>query len=96
MLAVDVEKQQDDFYLYAGRMPQEIMKQLPPMLVFFSEFDYLRRDAIKMVENLQEAGKLLDYFSMPGTMHGYEIQGGPEAKIALQESKKAWVRYVDN
>ena len=50
-------------------MPLESLKKLPPTIVITGEFDFLRRDALAMVERLKQAGVLLDYWSMAGSDH---------------------------
>ena len=82
-----------DFYLVPGRMPLDELRQCPPTVVFTSEFDYLRRDAIAFIARLKEAGRLLDYYSHPGGIHGYEA--GEAGAYAHQETIKAWKKYVD-
>lgn len=37
------------------------LKDFPPTVVFTSEFDYLRRDALHFIEQLKKAGKYLDH-----------------------------------
>jgi len=39
--------------LYPGRMSLEQLKKLPPAVVFSSEYDYLRRDAHKIIQKLK-------------------------------------------
>ena len=53
-------------------MPLEQMSKLPPTIIFTGEFDFLRRDAIAMIKRLEQAGTLLDYFSMAGGDHFYD------------------------
>ena len=38
--------------MFPGRMPLESLKKLPPTIVITGEFDFLRRDALAMVERL--------------------------------------------
>lgn len=57
------ENQTEDPYLFPGNMPMDIMRRLPPTIVYTSEFCNLRRDAVKAIRRFEEAGVLLDYFS---------------------------------
>lgn len=47
--------------LYPGKMSMEDLKQIPPTVVFTSEFDFLRKDALDLISRLREAGKYLDH-----------------------------------
>ncbi len=77
-------------------MPADMPAKIPMTIVMTSEFDFLQRDALVFIERLRSVGRLLDFFSMPGVMHGYEcFHGSPEAKIAIVEANKAWKAYID-
>ena len=78
------QNQLDDPYLFPGKMPMDMMKKLPPTIVYTSEFCNLRRDAIKVIRRLEEAGVLLDYFSMANACHGYELMDRDLAEAALK------------
>jgi acetyl esterase/lipase len=41
-------------------MNDAALKKIPPVCVFTSEFDMLRRDALHIVERLKACGKYLD------------------------------------
>jgi len=47
------------------------LKKVPPFAIWTSEFDFLRRDNLKMAARGKAAGKLLDISDMPGSVHGY-------------------------
>lgn len=47
--------------MYPGLMDLEDLKKCPPTVVFTSEFDFLRRDALNFVDRLKQVGKYLDH-----------------------------------
>lgn len=94
MMATDYDNQQSDPYLYPGRMPMEALKKMPKVVIVTAEFDMLRRDSISMIRRCEEAGILLDYFSVPGANHIYEAFPDATARKAYDEKKKAWHYYV--
>ena len=71
MMSNDYHKQQNDPELYPMRGQKKLYQELPPCVVFTAEFDYLRRDALFLKEQLQKSGKLLDFHDMPGVGHLY-------------------------
>jgi acetyl esterase len=96
MLATDWEKQQSDFHLLPGRMPAEMLKKLPPTVVWTSEFDMIRRDAVAFINRMEEAdAPLLDYLSVAGGAHGYEnFELGPLRTLFHDSMIAAWKNYV--
>lgn len=79
-------------------MPDENLRKLPPTIVWTSEMDMLRRDSVKFIERMEQAGgPLLDYYSMAGAEHGYENGGGadnPQRIIYHKTALLAWNTYV--
>jgi len=73
LIATDYDNQQDDPVLYPGRMSLEDMKKIPPVVIYTSEYDFLRREALQLVEDLRKAGKYLDHHDLPGVEHGFQI-----------------------
>jgi len=69
MMAVNYEKQQKDSSLYPLRAAN--YRSMPPTVIFTSEFDYCRREAIILKEKLEQGGKLLDFSDIPGVGHNY-------------------------
>lgn len=96
MLATDWDKQQSDFHLLPGRMPAEMLKKLPPTIVFTSEFDMIRRDAVKFISRMEEAGNpCIDWLSVAGGAHGYEnFEKGPLRELFHKALVAAWKKYV--
>lgn len=94
MFAIDLEKQSADPFLHPGRMPFEVLKKLPPTVIMTGEFDMLRRDAIEMIARCEEAGVLLDYFSMPGANHIAEGFDDAVSRTLYKEKTAAWCQHV--
>lgn len=96
MMATDWENQQADYHLLPGRMPEEMLRKLPPTIIWTSEFDMIRRDAVAMVDRMTKAGApLLDWLSVPGGAHGYEnFELGPLRTLFHKSLVHAWKHYV--
>ena len=81
--------------MFPGRMDAEALKRCPPVCVFTSEFDMLRRDALHIVERLKKCNKYLDCQDMPGVTHMYQMIGDLEqTKWFFEEYAKAFEKYV--
>lgn len=98
MLATDYDNQKHDPELYPGLMPDEQLVKLPPTIVWTSEFDMLRRDAVAFINRMKDTGApLLDQQSMAGGEHGYEnAEAGELRDIFFKTLCKAWQVYVTN
>lgn len=98
LLATDFENQQNDTNLYPGKITDEFMKTVPPFAVWTSEFDFYRKDNLKIAERGKACGKLLDVSDMPGVTHGYQCTnyGEQEVKWFLEEEKMAFDLWVRN
>jgi len=87
--------------LYPGRISDEFLKTVPPFAIWTSEFDFFRRDNLKMAARGKAAGKLLDISDMPNVMHGYQCDNygkDKETKWFYEEERMAfdkWVRYAE-
>lgn len=80
---------------FPGLMSDGEVAQCPPTVIFTSEFDYLRRDAIHFAKRLQKAKRYLDLQDMPGTHHGYQYDGNiEETGWFFQEMALAIEKYV--
>ena len=76
-------------------MPEDMIAKLPPTIVMTSEFDFFCRDATCFANRLESQGRLLDFYSHPGTMHCYEYMCTEESsKIAHIQLQRAWKKYV--
>ncbi len=51
------------------------MEKLIPAVVFTSEFDIMRRDALHLIEKLKKLGTYVDHQDIPGVHHMYQIIG---------------------
>ena len=61
-----------DPILFPGLMPVECLQKMPPTIVTTGEFDFMRKDALAIIEKLRKAGRLLDVLDMPGASHAQE------------------------
>lgn len=83
-LVDNVDEAQNNPYLYPGKMPDQYLQIMPKTIVFTSEFDIYRRDAIAYINRLRGAGRLLDYYSQDGTLTNYEYFRTYEADYARE------------
>lgn len=98
-LATDYERQtaENDPILYPGLMTDSEASCLPPTVIMTSEFDWLNRDCVAFGEKLLKVGKLKDYYSHPGSWHGYMydlVDDAANAQVGHEQFAKAWKKYV--
>merc|ERR550514_2116672 len=65
----DLEDHQNNHDVYPGRMPDHEFRQLPPVAVFTTEFDWLRRDNEAFARRAYKLGRLIDISIIPGASH---------------------------
>ena len=51
-MSEDFEQSLDDPYIYPVKMPDDVIKKLPPTAVFTGEFDCFRRDSHRFSKRL--------------------------------------------
>ena len=94
--ATNFEAQKNDDQLYPGKLSDKMMKKLPMMAVFTSEFDFYRRDCLKYADRLKKAGKLIDISDMPGVIHGYNgTFDSDECKWFYEQEKQVFDMYIN-
>jgi len=69
-LLADKYDDKDD-QLFPGRCSDELLKQVPPFAIWTMEFDFLKRDSLKLAERGKKVGKLLDISNIPGVAHAF-------------------------
>jgi acetyl esterase/lipase len=57
--------------VFITNMPDEILKNFPPTVLWTSEYDSCRWGVEVMAQRLEKHGKLLDYIVHPGTEHAW-------------------------
>ena len=88
------EEQMNDLNLFPGNIPVNILKELPPMVLTTSEFDFLRRDSLHLKRKLEQAGKLVAWCDMPGVVHGYQAdQTIQETKWFVEDCMKVMIKH---
>ena len=71
------------------------MEKLIPAVVFTSEFDIMRRDALHLIEKLKKLGTYVDHQDIPGVHHMYQIIGDlPETQWFFDEFADAFDFYI--
>lgn len=87
------EEEEESYYtkLFPGRMNEVELYFCPKTYVFTSEYDYLRNDTLKIIEELKRAGVYQDHQDMPGVHHGYQFsRNSPESTKYFEEFKEAF------
>jgi acetyl esterase/lipase len=67
------EQIKDRVDVFVTNMPDEILKNFPPTVLWTSEYDSCRWGTESMAKLLEKHGKLLDYIVHPGTDHCWYI-----------------------
>ena len=57
----DTDRSKKGPEMYPGLMDLDDLRKCPPCVVFTSEFDFLRRDAMEFIGRLRQASKYLDH-----------------------------------
>ena len=70
LIANDIETQRQDPLLFPGKASDEILKNMPPTVVWEAEFDMFINEATRLAKRLQSNGRLLEYVVFPGQRHG--------------------------
>lgn len=84
-----------DPILFPGLMPVECLQKMPPTIVTTGEFDFMRKDALAIIEKLRKAGRLLDVLDMPGASHAQEQKvNDASALLSEIETIRIWNKFV--
>jgi acetyl esterase/lipase len=77
-------------------MTDEELRKLPPTMVFTSEFDFLRRDALDLISRLKSVnGPYLDHEDMPGVTHGYQYNGNlDQSTLHFKNFSTCFMKYI--
>ena len=95
LLAENYDDKNDQ--LFPGRCSDELLKQVPPFALWTSEFDFLKRDSLKLAERGKKLGKLLDISNIPGVAHafmGCKLTSDAYTQFDVEQAKgfNLWVR----
>ncbi len=63
------EQIKDRVDVFVTNMPDDLLKNFPPTVLWTSEYDNCRWGTEVMAQLLEKHGKLLDYIVLPGTAH---------------------------
>lgn len=95
MMATNYDKQQKDSNLYPLRAAN--YRSMPPSVIFTSEFDYNRREAILLKDKLEQGGKLLDFSDIPGVGQMYHYDCNlPQSFWFFKDIESAFEKFVKN
>lgn len=81
--------------LYPIRGTINSIKEFPPCVIFTSEFDCMRREAIALKTMLAKKKKVIDFHDMPGVGHLYYYDcNNPESYWFFKDYASAFEKYV--
>merc|ERR1712198_616809 len=73
--------------LYPGKAGEDVLKKMPPTIVWDSEFDIYLTEATRFANRLRAAGRLLEFVVIPGSKHG---SGMMPIHACFQMEREAW------
>jgi len=82
----DFEKMGGNPLLYPGKASEDVLRKMPPTIVWDSEFDIYLTEATRFANRLRAAGRLLEFVLIPGCKHG---SGGMPYHAAFQVEREA-------
>merc|ERR1712156_722049 len=82
----EFEKMGGNPLLYPGKAGEDILRKMPPTIVWDSEFDIYLTEATRFANRLRAAGRLLEFVLIPGCKHG---SGGMPYHAAFQVEREA-------
>jgi acetyl esterase/lipase len=89
-LGTPYEQIKDRVDVFVTNMPDDLLKNFPPTVLFTSEFDFCRWGTEVMAQLLEKHGKLLDYIVHPGATHCWYF-ADPENRSP--STQKCWDDY---
>ena len=96
-IATDLEAQRlaGDPLLFPAKASDELIAKFPPVIIWECEFDFFITAAFRMAMRLRRAGRLLEFYIMPGAVHGAEAEPGTELfQQSLRDMKLALDNYL--
>ena len=64
-----MDSQKSDPLLFPDKASDEILRKMPPTIVWEGEFDMFITEASRIAARLQGAGRLLEFVVIPGIKH---------------------------
>ena len=69
LIAQDIQEQKNDPLLFPGKSSDQILKSMPPTIIWETEFDIFIEESTRLADRLKSAGRLLEYVVFPGQTH---------------------------
>ena len=69
LIAQDIQQQKNDPLLFPGKASEEILKNMPPTILWETEFDMFIKESTRLANRLRSAGRLLEFVVFPGQTH---------------------------
>jgi len=70
----EIDSMHEDALLFPGHADDETLAQMPPTIVWSSEFDFYQTESMRFANRVRAAGRLLELVVIPGTTHGSGMQ----------------------
>ena len=92
-IAFDFEKQRTDPLLFPSKANDELLRKMPPTIVWSAEFDMFLTETVRFANRLRVCGRLLELAILPGIKHATNYDpkyksfrvGMDAYKLAVQE-----------
>ena len=86
-LSHDFENEKNDALLFPGKAADNVLKNMPPTILWEAEFDLFIAENTRLANRLKSAGRLLEFVVFPGQRHGSNMN--PNMKC-YQMGMDAW------
>ena len=96
-IAKDLDADWKDPHLFPSKASDELIKKMPPTIIFSAEFDIFITESERMARRMRQNGKLLEFCCIPGISHGHYMY--PQLKcyrVFYDAYKLAVDEYVKN
>jgi len=96
-IAKDLDADWKDPLLFPSKASDELIKKMPPTIIFSAEFDIFITETERMARRMRQNGKLLEFCCIPGISHGHYMY--PQLKcyrVHYDAYKLAVDEYVKN
>ena len=81
--------------LFPSMLPVDEMKNLPPTIIMYAEFDWAMRDSHTLIPKLKEAGVYLDHMFYSGSAHCFNMDlDEPKTEICFADQKQMFAEYI--
>lgn len=95
LIANDLDKERNNPLLFPAKASDEILKKMPPTIIWGNEFDSCITEVTRMAYRMRKVGRLLEFRVQPGMTHMAAIIHGLKGyKENIQDYKLAIKEYL--